>query len=80
MIFGEEAHTVDDDYLLKTGRISEAAYHNRRFCMQSCENKSFIRFLMNGGIINIMYRSRIRNDLKYWIFDDVQTSIFMPRR
>lgn len=29
--FGEEAHTVDDDYLLKTGRISEAAYHNRRF-------------------------------------------------
>ena len=50
------------------------------FCMQSCENKSFIRFLMNGGIINIMYRSRIRNDLKYWIFDDVQTSIFMPRR
>lgn len=61
--FGEEAHTVDDD-----------------FCMQSCENKSFIRFLMNGGIINIMYRSRIRNDLKYWIFDDVQTSIFMPRR
>ena len=30
-ILGSDGVAVDDDYLLKTGRISEAAYHNRRF-------------------------------------------------
>lgn len=29
--FGEEAHTTNDKQLLKSGRISEEAYHNRQF-------------------------------------------------